>query len=48
MMVVAVSRDGQRLLMVWESAPRDDAADQSDIVVVENWLEELKRLVPMD
>ena len=38
-----VSPDGQRLLML---KPAETAAAATQIVVVENWFEELKRLVP--
>ena len=41
-----VSPDGQRFLMVKEGAEADQAAAPPSIVVVQNWLEELKRLVP--
>jgi hypothetical protein len=37
-----VTGDGKRLLMV-TSAPADAAAGRARIVVVQNWLEELKR-----
>jgi hypothetical protein len=37
-----VSRDGRRFLMVKEPANRAPA----QIVIVQNWLEELRRLVP--
>ena len=40
-----VSLDGQRFLMIKE---RTDAFDVSQIIVVQNWLEELKRLVPVN
>jgi hypothetical protein len=37
-----VSPDGQRFLVL-----KDDTADESpNVIVVENWVEELKRLVP--
>jgi len=38
-----VSPDGQRFLMIKGS---DQAASLNQIVVVQNWVEELKRLVP--
>ncbi len=38
-----VSQDGQRFLMVKESEDRPAA---SQLIVVLNWFEELKRLVP--
>ncbi|HEY6415965.1 MAG TPA: hypothetical protein VIX41_06995 [Acidimicrobiales bacterium] len=41
-----VSPDGQRFLMVKEGAGADQAAAPPSIVVVQNWHEELKRLVP--
>ena len=42
--------DGQRFLMVQDVAPTDalGTATQSQIILVENWFEELKRLVPID
>ena len=40
-----VSADGQRFLMIKEAGPDLPAAPAS-IVVVQNWFEELKRLVP--
>jgi len=42
---VALSADGQRFLMLKPAESEHTVASQS-IVVVENWLEELKRLVP--
>jgi hypothetical protein len=39
-----VTADGQRFLMIKEAA-RDTGAAES-IIVVQNWTEELKRLVP--
>lgn len=39
-----VSRDGQRFLMI-KSAAGADEAPEAQIVIVQNWLEELKRLV---
>ncbi len=41
-----VSRDGQRFLMIKESAGGTESAPPPSLVVVQNWLEELKRLVP--
>ena len=38
-----ISPDGERFLMM-----RDSAAARSELVVVENWFEELERLVPTD
>ncbi len=42
-----VTADGQRFLMVQNAASTDGVAPVS-IVVVQNWHEELKRLVPVD
>jgi hypothetical protein len=41
-----VSPDGQRFLMVKDVAGSEDPSARPKIIVVENWLEELKRLVP--
>ena len=41
-----VSLDGQRFLMIKDSATTDDKATPASMVVVEHWFEELKRLVP--
>ena len=41
-----VSLDGTRFLMFKEGTGADDAPEKPQIVVVQNWLEELKRLVP--
>ena len=42
----AVAPDGRRFLMMKEEGRRRDDADASQIVVIRNWAEELKRLVP--
>jgi len=42
-----VSPDGERFLMIKESDPSGDAISPPSIVVVQNWFEELKRLVPI-
>jgi Tol biopolymer transport system component len=42
-----VSLDGQRFLMIKSTAP-GGSAEQPQIVVVENWLEEVRRLVSAD
>ncbi len=39
-----VSPDGDRFLMV----KRVEATDETPIIVVQNWFEELTRLVPVD
>ena len=41
-----VSRDGQRFLMIKDAPAGDPNAAAASIVVVLNWTEELKRLVP--
>ncbi|MBI4264610.1 MAG: hypothetical protein HY657_09555 [Acidobacteria bacterium] len=41
-----VSPDGRRFLMIEEASGSD--APSQNIVVVQNWFEELKRLVPVD
>jgi hypothetical protein len=41
-----VSRDGQRFLMIAPTALNKGEEARLGIVVVENWTEELKRLVP--
>jgi hypothetical protein len=41
-----VSRDGQRFLMIKDALAGDPNAATASIVVVLNWTEELKRLVP--
>ncbi len=45
--VYDVTADGQRFLMVQNAANIDSAAPAS-LIVVHNWHEELKRLVPVD
>ena len=42
-----VSLDDQRFLMIKDAAGRDQSASPPRIVVVQNWLEEVKRLVPV-
>jgi hypothetical protein len=43
-----VSPDGKRFLMIKEGdGPRDNSSPPG-IIVVQNWFEELKRLVPTD
>jgi hypothetical protein len=43
----AVTRDGQRFLVA-RPVDTQDGSDGPRIVVVENWTEELKRLVPAE
>ena len=42
-----VSRDGQRFLVVAEADAATGAAQAGRIIIVQNWLEELKRLLPV-
>ena len=39
--------DGKRFLKIKEGAPGDEA-DPTQVILVQNWTEELKRLVPVD
>ena len=41
-----VARDGQRFLMVKEGGGSEDASAAARIILVQNWFEELRRLVP--
>jgi serine/threonine-protein kinase len=41
-----VSPDGRRFLMIKEGAAAGGGAPQAQIILVQNWLEELQRLVP--
>jgi len=43
---VAISQDGQRFLMLKAARGSTDTAEPPSIVVIQNWFEELKRLVP--
>jgi serine/threonine-protein kinase len=43
-----VSPDGQRFLLVRRAASEADADAADEIVVVTNWVEELKRRVPRE
>ena len=43
-----VSPDGERFLMIKSGATTEEDAETNDVVMVENWFEELKRLVPTD
>ena len=45
--VYDVAADGRFLMIKQPEAP-DDGQTQPDIVIVENWIEELKRLVPVE
>ena len=41
-----VSADGQRFLMIKETSVADERPSSARIILVQNWFEELKRLVP--
>ena len=43
-----ISPDGQRLLMLKESAGTDGPSNRGQVILVQNWFEELRRLVPVD
>ena len=43
-----VSPDGQRFLMIKDNAGIDDTSAPAQIILVQNWFEELKRLVPVN
>jgi eukaryotic-like serine/threonine-protein kinase len=42
-----VSPDGQRFLMIKDASATSDTSTPPQLIVVQNWLEELKRLVPV-
>ncbi len=42
-----VSPDGKRFLMIKDASTPSQASEPTSIVVVRNWVEELKRLVPV-
>ena len=41
-----VSSDGQRFLVIREDSSSSDSSGGPDIILIQNWFEELKRLVP--
>ena len=43
-----LSPDGQRLLMLKESAGTDGPSNRGQVILVQNWFDELRRLVPVD
>ena len=43
-----VSPDGQRFLMIKEGDSADDQRNRTELIGVENWFEELKRLAPVE
>ena len=42
-----VSPDGQRFLMIREGGSAEDRRNRTELIIVENWFEELKRLAPV-
>ena len=42
-----ISPDGQRFLMIKEGGGTDQTAAPPQLIVVQHWAEELKRLVPI-
>ena len=44
----SVSPDGQRFLMVRSLRGQTDSGPAPEVVLVQNWFEELRRLVPVD
>ena len=42
------SPDGQRFLMIKEAGEIEETSARDELIVVLNWFEELKRLVPTD
>ena len=43
-----VSPDGERFLMLKEDASSQDTSTEPYFIVVQNWFEELRRLVPTE
>ena len=43
-----VSPDGQQFLMIREGGSSSETADQLTVTVIQNWFEELTRLVPVE
>jgi len=41
-----ISPDGQRFLMIKDVEQREEESARAEVIVVLNWFEELKRLVP--
>jgi hypothetical protein len=41
-----IAPDGERFLMIKEGGGADETAAPPSLIVVQHWLEELKRLVP--
>ena len=42
-----VSPNGQQFLMLREGGPEGETGDQSEVILVQNWFEELKERVPI-
>ncbi len=42
-----VARDGQRFLMIKAGDPSDESSSAPELIIVENWFEELKEKVPV-
>ncbi len=45
---IDISPEGDRFLMLKAGGGSDETAETTSIIVVQNWFEELKRLVPTD
>jgi len=43
-----LSPDGLRFLMIKEGGGAEDASEAASLILVQNWFQELKRLVPVD
>ena len=43
-----LSPDGQRFLMLRASVQQNEPSERTELIIVQNWFEELKRLVPTD
>ena len=43
-----IAPDGQRFLMIKEGGGADQTAAPASLIVVQHWVEELKRLVPVN
>ena len=44
----AISADGERFLMIKPVTPTDEQSSSIQLILIENWFEELRRLVPTD
>ena len=42
----AISADGERFLMIKPVTPTDEQSSSIQLILVQNWFEELRRLVP--